>query len=398
MTYQWKSNAKFNTGKGLQYIRENACVLLHYMDGELGQCVYAEQDTPVGLAKEFDVTKDSRTSWMYERKNGYEKYKYIGIAQEYLLSGKVTLRGITGSSKLMKLPKSKRQMLAQGFSWYMQHASYNRTEGKKVKLISQVPDFGASKQIILYDQIYTEAKNILGDYTITEKTYKLERDGNTHQPIAVFKIVTNPKPVIKNVERKGAGESSQKVSLRIDKRDIRTERALEGAVFQLSCDGKAIVDVITDADGKAQYIYERLLKTKTYTVSKKYVSNWDDLDKKKKSEATENGYYQNKSLAEKAAKREINKKVQAELASLQSKFHLWNIKEIKAPFGHRISDADGVMLTEQTEKDLKVQLWNYPEDRELKLEKISAEKRRECGDIPGRCNLWSVCGNRNNGQ
>ena len=85
----------------------------------------------------------------------------------------------------------------------------------------------------------------------------------------VFKIVTNPKPVIKNVERKGAGESSQKVSLRIDKRDIRTERALEGAVFQLSCDGKAIVDVITDADGKAQYIYERLLKTKTYTVSKK---------------------------------------------------------------------------------------------------------------------------------
>ena len=32
------------------------------------------------------------------------------------------------------------------------------------------------------------------------------------------------------------------------------------------------------------------------------------------------------------------------------------------------------MLTEQTEKDLKVQLWNYPEDRELKLEKISAEK------------------------
>lgn len=374
VTCQWKSNAKFNTGKGLQYIRENACVLLHYMDGELGQCVYAEQDTPVGPAKEFDVTKDSRTSWMYERKNGYEKYKYIGIAQEYLLSGKVTLRGITGSSKLMKLPKSKRQMLAQGFSWYMQHASYNRTEGKTVKLISQVPDFGASKQIILYDQLYTEAKNILGDYTITEKTYKLERDGNTHQPIAVFKIVTNPKPVIKNVERKGAGESSQKVSLRIDKRDIRTERALEGAVFQLSCDGKAIVDVITDADGKAQYIYERLLKTKTYTVSKKYVSNWDDLDKKKKSEATENGYYQNKSLAEKAAKREINKKVQAELASLQSKFHLWNIKEIKAPFGHRISDADGVMLTEQTEKDLKVQLWNYPEDRELKLEKISAEK------------------------
>ena len=81
------------------------------------------------------------------------------------------------------------------------------------------------------------------------------------------------------------------------------------------------MDVITDADGKAQYIYERLLKTKTYTVSKKYVSNWDDLDKKKKSEATENGYYQNKSLAEKAAKREINKKVQAELASLHSKFH-----------------------------------------------------------------------------
>lgn len=185
-----------------------------------GSVFYAEQDTPVGPAKEFDVTKDSRTSWMYERKNGYEKYKYIGIAQEYLLSGKVTLRGITGSSKLMKLPKSKRQMLAQGFSWYMQHASYNRTEGKTVKLISQVPDFGASKQIILYDQLYTEAKNILGDYTITEKTYKLERDGNTHQPIAVFKIVTNPKPVIKNVERKGAGESSQKVSLRIDKRDI----------------------------------------------------------------------------------------------------------------------------------------------------------------------------------
>lgn len=374
VTYHWKSNAKFNTGKGLQYIRENACVLLHYMDGELGQCVYAEQDTPVGPAKEFDVTKDSRTSWMYDRKNGYEKYKYIGIAQEYLLSGKISLHGITGSSKLMKLPKNKRQMLAQGFSWYMQHASYNRTEGKSVKLISQIPDFGASKQIVLYDQIYTEAKNILGDYTITEKTYKLERNGNTHQPIAVFKIVTNPKPVIKTLERKDSGTASQKVSLQIDKRDIRTEGALGGAVFRLSCDGKEIADVTTDADGKAQYIYERLLKTKTYTVAKKYVSNWDDLDKTKKLEATENGYYQNKSLAEKAAKKEINKKVQVELVSLQSMFHIWNIKEIKAPFGHRISDANGVILTEQTEKDLKVQLWNYPEDREFKLEKISAEK------------------------
>lgn len=374
VTYQWKSNAKFNTGKGLQYVRENACVLLHYMDGELGQCVYAEQDTPVGPAKEFDVTKDSRTSWMYERKNGYEKYKYIGIAQEYLLSGKVSLNGITGSGKLMKLPKNKRQMLAQGFSWYMQHASYNRTEGKTVKLISQIPDFGASKQIVLYDQIYTEAKNILGNYTITEKTYKLEKNGNTHQPIAVFKIVTNPKPVIKTVERKEAATVSQKVSLQIDKRDIRTEGGLGGAVFKLSCDGEAIADVTTDTDGKVQYIYERMLKTKTYTVSKKYVLNWDDLDKRKKSEATENGYYQNKSLAEKAAKKEINKKVKAELASLQSMFHIWNIKETKAPLGHRISDVDGVTLTEQKEKNLKVQLWNYPEDRELKLEKISAEK------------------------
>ena len=214
--------------------------------------------------------------------------------------------------------------------------------------------------------------------------YKKDAAGNTTKQIAdPVKVsgssiatlkFTSAKPVIKTVERKGAGDSSQKVSLQIDKRDIRTEGTLGGAVFQLSCDGKVITDVTTDADGKAQYIYERLLKTKTYTVSKKYVSNWDDLDKKKKSEATENGYYQNKSLAEKAAKKEINKKVQAELASLQSKFHLWNIKEIRAPFGHRISDADGVMLTEQTEKDLKVQLWNYPEDRELKLEKISAEK------------------------
>lgn len=374
VTYQWKKGAKFMTGKGLDYQRENACVLLHYLDGELGQCVYAEQDTPVGEAKKFDVTKDARTSWMYDRKNGYEKYKYIGIAQEYFLSGKVTLKGITGSEKLMKLPKNKRQMLAQGFSWYMQHASYNRTEGKTVKLISQIPDFGAAKQVVLYDQIYTAAQDILEDYTITESTYKLERGGNSHQPIAVFKIVTNPKPVLKAVTRKEQGHTSQKVSLEINKKDSVTEAGLSGAVFELVCDGKRITSVTTNEKGIGSYIYERILETKEYRSTKKYVGNWEDLDKKKRTQMTESGYYQNKTLAEKAAQKEVNRKVEAELQALRTNLHMWKIIETKAPFGHKTAKDQEVLLTEKEEKKLKAQIWNYPEYRELQLEKKSETK------------------------
>ena len=70
---------------------------------------------------------------MYEEKAGYDKYKYVGLAQEYLITKKVSLSGITNSKKLMSLDKRDRKMLAQGFAWYMQHGSYNRTKGETVK-------------------------------------------------------------------------------------------------------------------------------------------------------------------------------------------------------------------------------------------------------------------------
>lgn len=370
VTYHWKASAKFDSGKGLDYIKENACVLLHYLDGDLGQCVYAEQDTPEGAAKEFNVKNDSRTSWMYDEKAGYEKYKYIGIAQEYLITKKISLTGIANSKKLMALSKTEREMLAQGFSWYMQHASYNRTKGDTVKLISNIAGFPAAKQVVLYDQIYTAAKTALKNYKITQKTYKLVNGGNSHQPIAVFKVVADPEPIIKKVEVKDSDSITQKVKLKIQKTDALTDTGLGGAVFRLICNGKVITSVTTDDTGAASYTYNRKLSTKTYTVTKSYVENWDDLDKSLKTKLTQNGYYQNKSTAIKAGKTEINKKIKAELETLKSKKYTWKAEETKAPFGHKAS-VEVKSLTEGTNKNLTFQYTNLPEDRTLIMQKDS---------------------------
>ena len=88
-------------------------------------------------------------------------------------------------------------MLAQGFAWYMQHGSYNRTKGETVKLISNISGFPAAKQVVLYDEIYTAAKTALKNYKISQKTYKLVSGGNSHQPIAVFKVVADFEPIKK---------------------------------------------------------------------------------------------------------------------------------------------------------------------------------------------------------
>lgn len=332
VTYHWKGSAKYGSGKGLDYIKENACVLLHYLDGDLGQCVYAEQDTPEGAAKKFNVKNDERTSWMYEEKAGYDKYKYVGLAQEYLITKKVSLSGITNSKKLMSLDKRDRKMLAQGFAWYMQHGSYNRTKGETVKLISNISGFPAAKQVVLYDEIYTAAKTALKNYKISQKTYKLVSGGNSHQPIAVFKVVADFEPIKKSVSVKDFDSTTQKVNLKIDKIDAVKRTGLPNAIFKVTCDGKEVAQITTGEGGSIDYTYSRKLTTKTYTVSKSYIENWDDLDSTQRKKLTQNGYYQNKSAAIKAGRAEIKKKVNAELNTLKSKTHTWKIEEVKAPF------------------------------------------------------------------
>ena len=371
VTYHWKGSAKFGSGKGLDYIKENACVLLHYLDGDLGQCVYAEQDTPEGAAKEFNVKNDERTSWMYEEKAGYDKYKYVGLAQEYLITKKVSLSGITNSKKLMSLDKRDRKMLAQGFAWYMQHGSYNRTKGETVKLISNISGFPAAKQVVLYDEIYTAAKTALKNYKISQKTYKLVSGGNSHQPIAVFKVVADFEPIKKSVSVKDFDSTTQKVNLKIDKIDAVKRTGLPNATFKVTCDGKEVAQITTGEGGSIDYTYSRKLTTKTYTVSKSYIENWDDLDSTQRKKLTQNGYYQNKSAAIKAGRAELKKKLTAELNSLKSKTHTWKIEEVKAPFGHKVSNSIQTATEKSQNKYLYFQFTDLPEKRTLTIQKDS---------------------------
>ena len=371
VTYQWGSGGKFHTDRGLNYIKENKVVLLHYMDGELGQCVYAEQETPIGAAKEFNPRTDWRTSWMFEKRAGYEKYKYIGLAQEYLCSKRVSLKGISRSSKLMALSKNDRAMLAQGFAWYMQHGSYNRTKGQTVKLIGYIKGFPAAKQIVLYDQIYTAAKAVMEDYTVTQKCYKLVYNGNSFQPIAVFKVVADPKPKKKKVEVSDSDSLTQKVNLNVVKTDTLSDAGLGGAKFKVTCNGKKITILTTDAEGKASYEHKRTLKTKKYSVTKTYITNWDDLDREARTTLTKNGYYQNKSKAIKAAKSEINKKIKAELQNLKAKTYDWKVTELEAPFGHKINKAEKSKTEKRDKKDLTFRFTDLPEDHSVTIKKVS---------------------------
>lgn len=273
--------------------------------------------------------------------------------------------------QLMALSWTDRAMLAQGFAWYMQHGSYNRTKGQTVKLIGYIKGFPAAKQIVLYDQIYTAAKAAMEDYTVTQKCYKLVYNGNSFQPIAVFKVVADPKPRKKKVEVSDSDSLTQKVNLNVVKTDALSDAGLGGAKFKVTCNGKKITTLTTDAKGKASYEHKRTLKTKKYSLTKTYITNWDDLDREARTKLTKNGYYQNKSKAIQAAKSEINKKIKAELENLKAKTYDWKVTELEAPFGHKINTAEKAKTESSKKKELTFRFTDLPEDHSITMKKVS---------------------------
>lgn len=367
---KWNSKAKFGSGSGTTAIKNNVSAKLHYVNGEYAYCIYMPDSTDDGESKLFNSDSDSRTEWVNKKTGGYPRYAYCAAVEFYLVDKKISLDGISGSSKLLALSKTERMLLSQGFVWYMEYAGWARKERTYAMAIDNISGWSAAKQYVLFDELYTAAKEVLPGLKVSNQCYKLKIDGNSHQPVMVLNCEELPQ--YEKVTYSNAGEDSEKVTLNIVKKDSNTNKGLAGAEFSFACDGEKTGVEVTDSEGKISYIYRRILKTNTYSAVKSYVTNWEKLSAQYREAVTKNGYYQNKTKALQAAQTEVNAKISAELLNLKSKSHEWMITEVTAPFGHSISDESPITMVEGEEKTLEYTFYNPEEEREVHLKKISS--------------------------
>ncbi|MGN1165765.1 MAG: SpaA isopeptide-forming pilin-related protein [Lachnospiraceae bacterium] len=367
---KWNSKAKFGSGSGTTTIKNNVTAKLHYVNGEYAYCIYMPDSTDDGESKLYNPDNDSRTEWVNKKTGGYPRYAYCAAVEFYLVDKKISLNGISGSSKLLALSKNERMLLSQAFVWYMEYAGWSRKEGTYAMAIDNISGWSAAKQYVLFDELYTAAKEVLSKLKVSNQCYKLKIDGNSHQPVMVLNCEELPQ--YEKVTYSGAGEDSEKVTLNIIKKDSSTDKGLAGAEFSFACDGEDIGIEVTDSEGKISYLYRRMLKTNTYSAVKSYVTNWKNLSAQYREIVTKNGYYQDKTKALQAARTEVNAKISAELLNLKSKTHEWVVTEIKAPFGHSNSSESPVTIVEGDEKTLEYTFYNPEEEREVHLEKTSS--------------------------
>ena len=104
----------------------------------------------------------------------------------------------------------------------------------------------------------------------------------------------------------------------------RQGKDLLGQVFQIYMDGTLKGTVQTDENGEASYTVQRTLSSKGSSKDKTYVTNWNDLSKAQKKEATKNGWYDSKAKAYSVALQEAVKDAQNKIAAMKSaSVHTW---------------------------------------------------------------------------
>ncbi|MGN0332376.1 MAG: SpaA isopeptide-forming pilin-related protein [Lachnospiraceae bacterium] len=368
---KWNAKAKFGSGGGTTSVKNNVSAKLHYVNGEYAYCIYMPDSTDDGESKLFNPDNDSRTAWVNKKIGGYSRYAYCAIVEFYLVDKKISLDGISGSSKLLSLSKTERMLLSQAFVWYMEYAGWARKEGAYAMAIDNITGWSAAKQYVLFDELYTAVKNVLPKMKVSNQCYKLKIDGNSHQPVMVLNCEELPQ--YDKVTYSNFGEDSEKVTINVRKKDSETEKGLSGAQFEFVCDEEVIGTAITDSDGNISYVYNRMLKTDTYSSTKTYVTNWSNLSAENREMVTKNGYYQNKSKALLAAQAEVNRKVSAALQTLKSKTHDWIVTETKAPYGHSLPSDPFVIITEGIDKTLEYTFYDLQERRTLNLKKTSSQ-------------------------
>lgn len=126
-------------------------------------------------------------------------------------------------------------------------------------------------------------------------------------------------------------ELSKNVNVSVGKEDSATGEAVAGAKFKVSTTGVSGSPWVLTTDKKGNASMSITRKFSGSGSGKcNYVKNWDELTTKQKKKLKDNGYYQNKSLAQAAAKKIAEKKAQEEAQKKKTAFSAnWTIEEIE---------------------------------------------------------------------
>lgn len=217
----------------------------------------------------------------------------------------------------------------------------------------------------------TDPEGTIHYYTVTKcvRGKKL----NAHQVLYGWSK-KNPAVEKKKLSLSDHTTAKENVKLSVKKKDAKTGSGLAGATYQVKCDGKSITSATTDANGNATYTYQRNYTSKTYSSTKNYVKNWNELAESQKKDLTKNGYYASKAKAQAAAKAEIKNKADADIAQQKKGKHTWEVSENNAPFGHFLaSDAAKSAVEQPGKKSFAFTFINAGKTMDLELSKKSAE-------------------------
>lgn len=282
-----------------------------------------------------------------------------------LNSGKTMCSGDTLKYKTINAATYEKKGIARALNWYFRFSSKNKKAMALCQAYIWACGHGANKQ----NTVYQAGKNVQKGYSqsdakkfcetisdqdpegtiyyYTVKKCVKKKKLDSHQVLFGFRHTPPPIKKAKTNATKTM-ESPDNVKIKIRKKDAETREGLAGAVFQIYMDGTLKGTVQTDENGEASYTVQRTLSSKGSSKDKTYVTNWNDLSKAQKKEATKNGWYDSKAKAYSVALQEAVKDAQNKIAAMKSaSVHTWMTRETKSAFGHLLPSQTDQSKVEQ---------------------------------------------------
>lgn len=282
-----------------------------------------------------------------------------------LNSGKTMCSGDTLKYKTVNAATYEKKGIAKALQWYFMKSNKNTKALALTQAYIWACGHGANKQ----NTVYQAGKNVQKGYSqsdakkfcetisdqdpegtiyyYTVKKCVKKKKLDSHQVLFGFRHTPPPIKKAKTNATKTM-ESPDNVKIKIRKKDAETREGLAGAVFQIYMDGTLKGTVQTDENGEASYTVQRTLSSKGSSKDKTYVTNWNDLSKAQKKEATKNGWYDSKAKAYSVALQEAVKDAQNKIAAMKSaSVHTWMTRETKSAFGHLLPSQTDQSKVEQ---------------------------------------------------
>lgn len=282
-----------------------------------------------------------------------------------LNSGKTMCSGDTLKYKTVNAATYEKKGIAKALQWYFMKSNKNTKALALTQAYIWACGHGANKQ----NTVYQAGKNVQKGYSqndakkfcetisdqdpegtiyyYTVKKCVKKKKLDSHQVLFGFRHTPPPIKKAKTNATKTM-ESPDNVKIKIRKKDAETREGLAGAVFQIYMDGTLKGTVQTDENGEASYTVQRTLSSKGSSKDKTYVTNWNDLSKAQKKEATKNGWYDSRAKAYSVALQEAVKDAQNKIAAMKSaSVHTWMIRETKSAFGHLLPSQTDQSKVEQ---------------------------------------------------